>query len=192
MAAITKLGPGSALVLVDVQRDFCPGGAVPVPDGDAVVPVANRWIELARAEGVPVIASRDWHPAGHISFEQRGGRWPPHCVQDTRGAAFSRELGLPADAIIVSKGERPDRDAYSAFDGTGLAERLRATGVRCLWVGGLALDYCVRATVLDGLGLGFEVHLIRAATRAVELRPGDGEAALAEMIEAGAVIEEGA
>ena len=187
-----KLGRGSCLLLVDIQRDLCSGGAFPVPDGDAVVQVLNRWIEQARAEGVLVVASRDWHPAGHVSFEESGGPWPPHCLQDTGGAAFPADLELPADAIIISKGTQTDRDTYSAFDANGLAERLQAAGIRRLWVGGLALDYCVLATVLDGLRMGFEVHLIRAATRAMDVRPGDGEAALAQMIEAGAVIEEGA
>ena len=187
-----KLGRGGALLLVDIQRDFCAGGALAVPDGDAVVRVVNRWIEQARSEGVPVIASRDWHPTGHVSFEERGGPWPPHCVRDTPGAAFHPDLRLPADAIIVSKGTEPDRDAYSAFDGTDLAERLRAERVARLWVGGLALDYCVRATVLDALAMGFEVHLIREATRSVDARPGDGEAALAQMNDAGAVVERSA
>lgn len=183
------LGPDTALLLVDIQRDFCPGGALAVEDGDAVVPVANRWIEKARSEGAPIYASRDWHPEGHVSFEAQGGPWPPHCVQDTPGAAFAPDLALPADATIISKGTRKDRDAYSAFDGTDLADRLRARGVRRLFVAGLALDVCVRATVLDGLREGFDVHLIRDGTRAVEAEKGDGEAALAEMVEAGAAVE---
>lgn len=191
MAGSVKLGSDSALILVDIQRDFCRGGAIAVPDADAVVPVANRWIEQARSEGVQVVASRDWHPAGHVSFEEKGGPWPAHCVQHTSGADFCPDLALPADVIVISKGEEPDRDAYSAFDSTGLGQRLRSAGVRRLFVAGLALDYCVRATVLDGLSAGFEVHLIRAATRAADVRPGDGEAALAEMIEAGASIEAG-
>lgn len=183
------LGPGSALLLVDIQRDFCPGGSLAVEDGDAVIPVANRWIEKARAEHAPIFASRDWHPPGHVSFEEKGGPWPPHCVRGTPGAEFPPELALPAEATIISKATEPDRDAYSAFDGTDLADRLRALGVRRLFVAGLALDVCVRATVLDGLREGFDVHLIRDGTRAVEARPGDGDAALAEMVEAGAVVE---
>ncbi|MBI2964037.1 MAG: bifunctional nicotinamidase/pyrazinamidase [Deltaproteobacteria bacterium] len=184
------LRPGDALLIVDVQNDFCAGGSLAVPEGDAVVPVANRWIAAARRAGVPVYASRDWHPAGHASFRQRGGPWPPHCVQHTRGAEFHPALELPPGAPIIGKGADPDRDGYSAFDRTDLAARLRAQGVRRLWVGGLALDYCIRATVLDALGEGFAVHLIRAATRAVEAHPGDGDRALAEMRAAGAVIEE--
>lgn len=183
------LGPDSALLLVDIQRDFCPGGSLAVEDGDAVVPVANRWIEKARAEGAPIFASRDWHPPGHVSFAEQGGPWPPHCVQDTPGAAFAPGLALPDDAVVISKGTRQDRDAYSAFDGTDLADRLRALGMRRVFVAGLALDVCVRATVIDGLRAGFDVHLIRDGTRAVEAKPGDGDAALAEMVEAGAAVE---
>ena len=186
--ATTQLDRGSALLLVDIQRDFCAGGALAVPDGDAVVPVANRWIEQARAQHVPVIASRDWHPAQHASFRERGGPWPPHCVQGTSGAEFHAELHVPADALVVSKGSEPDNDSYSDFDGTGLAERLRALGVERLFIGGLALEYCVRATVLDALADGFEVHVLLEATRALEVHPGDADAALAEMTRAGAAV----
>ncbi len=188
----SPLGPSDALIVVDVQKDFCPGGALPVPEGDRVVPVLNRWIDAARAGGAVVIASRDWHPAGHISFRERGGPWPPHCVQETDGAAFHPGLRLPEDAWIVSKGTDPDHDAYSAFGGKPLAEELRRRGVRRLWVGGLAEDYCVRATVLDGLKAGFEAHLIADAVRAVDVHPGDGARALREMRAAGCVVEGGA
>ncbi len=186
-----RLHQGDALLVVDVQNDFCPGGALAVPDGDAVIPVLNDWIEAAVAAGVPIYASRDWHPQGHVSFVERGGPWPPHCLQDTDGAAFHADLDLPAGAVIVTKADRPDQDAYSAFAGTGLAQRLQADGVRRLWVGGLALDYCVRASVLDALaGGGVEVHLILTATRPVEAKAGDGERAIAEMQAAGAHIEQ--
>ena len=156
------------------------------------MPVLNRWIDAARAGGAVVVASRDWHPTGHVSFRERGGPWPSHCVQGTDGAAFHPALRLPDDAWIVSKGTDPDRDAYSAFGGEPLAEELRRRGVRRLWVGGLAEDYCVRATVLDGLKAGFDVHLIEDAVRAVNVRPGDGARALREMREAGCVVEGGA
>jgi nicotinamidase/pyrazinamidase len=185
----TALARGAALLLVDIQRDFCAGGALAVPDADAVVPVANRWIERARARQVPVIASRDWHPPDHVSFRERGGPWPPHCVQGSPGAEFHPGLRVPADALVVSKGSEPDHDAYSDFDGTALAERLRALGVERLFVGGLALEYCVRATVLDALAAGFAVHLLIDATRALEAHPGDAETALAEMTRAGAAVE---
>jgi nicotinamidase/pyrazinamidase len=183
------LGPSDALIIVDVQNDFCPGGALAVAEGDRVVPVLNRWAEAARAGGAVVVASRDWHPAGHMSFRERGGPWPPHCVQGTPGAAFDPDLRLPPDALIVSKAMEPDRDVYSDFAETSLADDLRRRGVRRLWVGGLATDYCVRATVLDGLKAGFEVHLIADAVRPVNVRPDDGRRALQEMRDAGCVIE---
>lgn len=186
-----QLESADALIVVDVQRDFCPGGALPVERGREVVPVLNRWLDAASAGEATVVASRDWHPANHISFRDRGGPWPIHCVQNTPGAEFHPDLKLAPRARIVSKAADPDRDSYSAFDGTGLAEELQRRGVRRLWVGGLALDYCVRATVLDGLQAGFEVHLIKDAARAVDLRPGDGERVVAEMRDAGAIIEEG-
>ena len=181
------LQPGDALLIVDVQNDFCPGGALPIERGDEVVPVLNRWIDAARAAGVPVYASRDWHPAGHLSFEEREGPWPPHCVQDTAGAAFHPDLRLPPDTIKITKGARFDQDQYSAFDQTGLADQLRRDGIKRVWIGGLALDVCVRATVLDALKEGFAAHLIPDASLPVT-REG-GEKALREMREAGARVE---
>ncbi len=185
-----RLGPGSALLLVEVQVDFFPGGALPVADADRIVPVLNRWLAAAQERGVPVYASRDWHPPGHPSFRSEGGPWPAHCVQDSPGAAYHPGLELPPGTVPVSKGARFDRDQYSAFDETGLAGRLARDGVEVLWVGGLAQDVCVRATVLDALAAGFEVHLLEAATGAVD--PEAGAAALAEMRAAGAQIESGA
>lgn len=161
------LQDGDALLIVDVQNDFCPDGALPIAEGDAVVPVLNRWLAAAAARGVPVYASRDWHPAGHLSFAEAGGPWPPHCLQDSPGAAFHAGLRLPADTVKVTKGVRFDQDQYSAFDQTGLGEQLRKDSVRRLWVGGLAEDVCVRASVLDALAQGFEVILIKDATRPV-------------------------
>lgn len=184
-----KLRQGDAVVAVDVQNDFCPGGALAVPGGDAVVPIINGWIADAAAAGVPVVASRDWHPGDHCSFAEQGGPWPPHCIRDTEGAAFHPDLRLPDDALVVNKGEASDRDNYSAFDDTGLADRLRSLGVERLWVGGLAQDVCVQATVLDAREAGFETHLIADATRAVDVNPGDGERALEAMRAAGAHID---
>lgn len=175
-----------ALLLVDVQRDFCPGGSLPIPKGDEVVPVLNRWIGAAGAAGVPVYASRDWHPAGHVSFQDRGGPWPVHCVQDTPGASFHADLALPDAAVVVSKAQELDTDAYSALDGTGLADRLREAGVKRLWIGGLAQDVCVKATVLDALRAGFEVRLIEDGTRPVTEQ--GGREALDAMKEAGALV----
>jgi nicotinamidase/pyrazinamidase len=182
-----SLRKGDALLLVDVQVDFCPGGALPIAEGDRVVPVLNRWIEAAVAQGIPVYASRDWHPAHHLSFAERGGPWPVHCVQDTPGARFHPELRLPDDVIKVAKGVRFDKDQYSAFDETGLAVHLRAEGVGRLWIGGLAQDVCVRATVLDARRHGFQVCVIADGMRPVTAE--GGERAIAEMREAGAILE---
>lgn len=188
-----RLTPRDALLLVDVQNDFCPGGALPVADGDAVVPVLNRWIAAARQGGAKVYASRDWHPTNHLSFAARGGLWPPHCVQNSRGAAFHPDLELPADTVVVTKADTPDHEAYSAFDSGELASQLRAANIQRLWVGGLATDYCVKASVLDAAQLpGLEVHVITDAIRAVDASPGDGNAALDAMQAAGAILEHAA
>jgi nicotinamidase/pyrazinamidase len=186
---LEALKKGDALLIVDVQNDFCPGGDLAVANGDDVVRVLNEWIEAATKVGVPIYASRDWHPAGHVSFVDRGGPWPPHCVQNTPGAAFHPDLRLPPNAVIIIKGDNSDVDAYSAFDKTDLGRRLHDAGIQRLWVGGLATDYCVRASVLDGLGEGLDVHVIVPAVRAVDVQPGDGTRALAEMESAGATLE---
>ncbi|RLD93439.1 MAG: nicotinamidase [Aquificota bacterium] len=182
-----RLGKGDALVIVDLQRDFLPGGALPVPLGDQVVPVMNVYIRLFRERELPVIATRDWHPPDHCSFRDQGGLWPPHCVQGTPGAEFAEDLDLPEDAIVISKATRSDEEAYSGFQGTALDERLRKLGVRRLFVGGLATDYCVLSTVKDALALGYEVCLLKDAIRAVNVQPGDGERAEKEMESLGAV-----
>jgi nicotinamidase/pyrazinamidase len=186
----SRLEPHDALLVVDVQNDFCPGGTLPIEDGDRVVPVLNCWIEAARKQGATIVVSRDWHPPGHISFRDSGGPWPAHCLQNTWGAAFHRDLNIPDNVRIVSKGTALDRDEYSGFEPT-LAAELANKGIRRLWIGGLAQDVCVRATVLDALKAGLEVHLIREATRPVNLAPGDGDRALQEMRLAGCIIEEG-
>ena len=183
-------GPGDALVVVDVQNDFLPGGSLAVPRGDQVIAPLNRWIARFAAAGLPVYATRDWHPVDHCSFAAQGGPWPPHCVAGTPGAAFADALGLPSDATVIGKATRQDADAYSGFAGTDLHERLRHAGVKRLFVGGLATDYCVLNTVRDALDLGYGVALLTAAVRAVDVQPGDGDRALAEMIAAGAVAVE--
>jgi nicotinamidase/pyrazinamidase len=177
-----------ALVLVDVQRDFLPGGALAVPDGTRVVAPLNQCIELFARRGSPIFASRDWHPPTHCSFKQQGGPWPPHCVAETAGARFAEDLRLPAQTRIVSKATTPERDSYSAFGGTELEQQLRALGAKRLFVGGLATDYCVLQTVLDARKAGFEVVVLRDAIAAVDVKPGDGERATARMKEAGAAF----
>lgn len=173
-----------ALLIVDPQVDFCPGGALPVPEGDAIFPAVNR----ASQSSVVVVASRDWHPANHCSFQAQGGPWPAHCQAGTPGAEFHRGLDQTPIRRVFSKGIDPSKEAYSAFDGTDLATWLREHGARRLFVTGLATDYCVRASVLDALHEGFDVVVLEDAVRAVDVQPGDGERALAEMREAGARV----
>ena len=177
---------GDALLIVDVQNDFCPGGALAVNKGDEVVPVLNRWIDEARRTGVPVYASRDWHPRGHISFRERGGPWPPHCIQDSQGARFHPELQLPGSVIKVTKGVRFDQDQNSIFDATGLGSELRQKSIRRLWIGGLAEDVCVLASVLDARRNGFDVVVIQDGTRPVS--PESAESARDQMRGAGALF----
>lgn len=186
--------PGSALLVVDVQRDFCHGGALAVPDGDAVVPLLNRCIESFAGRGALVYASRDWHPQVTNHFKLHGGLWPVHCVAGTAGADFHEALRLPPDAIVVTKGQDPEAHGYSAFDGTTdegvlLLDDLRHRGVRHLYVGGLATDYCVKCSVLDALSHGFPVTVLADAVRGVDVQPGDSARAMAEMAAAGAVVD---
>ncbi len=176
-----------ALIVVDVQNDFCPGGALAVAEGDKVVAPLNRLIDQFLQRGEPVFKTRDWHPARTQHFADFGGTWPVHCVQNTRGAEFHPELVDDIHIRTVSKG-LGDEDSYSGFDGTDLALQLRRLGVEELWVGGLATDYCVKNTVLDGLKEGFSVKAIEDAMRPVDVNPGDGERALEEMRAAGAEI----
>ena len=178
---------GDALLIVDLQRDFLPGGALAVRKGDTAVPVMNRYIDSAVQSGIPIFASRDWHPPNHCSFVSRGGIWPPHCVAHTEGAELAPGLKLPSNATIVSKATREDADAYSAFDGTDLDKMLQARGVSRLWVGGLATDYCVLATVLDARKAGYDVLFLEDASQPVEAQPGDEARAVACMRDAGVV-----
>lgn len=179
-----------ALIVVDVQNDFCPGGSLAVERGDEVVAPLNELIEEFLSRGDLVVKSRDWHPSRTKHFTAYGGTWPVHCVQNTRGAEFHPDLFDDPRVHIVSKGTG-DEDNYSAFDGTDLASLLRSHGVEEIWVGGLATDYCVKNTVLDAVRQGFRVVAVADAMRAVNLKPGDEERALAEMGRAGAEIVRG-
>ncbi|QNA91057.1 nicotinamidase [Massilia sp. Dwa41.01b] len=181
-----QLDTGDALIVVDLQVDFLPGGALGVPRGDEVIEPITRLINLFRQQGLPIYASRDWHPENHVSFAERGGPWPPHCVAGTAGAAFSDRLDFPPETVIVSKADTADADAYSAFNGTGLAAKLRERGVERVVVCGLATDYCVLNTANDALENGFAVLVVPEAVRAVDVQPGDGERALAAMVARGA------
>lgn len=179
-------GREDALIIVDVQVDFCPGGALPVPEGDKIVPVLNEYIRKFDSAGALIIATRDWHPPNHISFRDYGGLWPQHCVQGTKGAEFHPDLRLPNKVLIVSKATDPKREAYSGFEGTGLDEMLRRFGVRRVFVGGLATEYCVKNTVLDALKYGFETFLLEDAVKGIDVNLGDTERAIREMLEKGA------
>lgn len=179
--------PGDALLLVDIQNDFLPGGALAVPRGDEVVPILNHYIARFAREALPVIVTRDWHPEDHCSFHQQGGPWPRHCVMNTRGAAFPPDLAVPPGAPIISKATDRADDTYSEFVGTDLEEQLLAAGVKRLYIGGLATDYCVFHTVKDALARGFEVFLLRDGSRAINLEDDDGRKAEAEMYRLGAV-----
>ena len=182
-----ELNSGDGLLVVDVQNDFLPGGALGVQRGDEVVPVLNRYMAAFRARGLPIFASRDWHPAKHCSFREQGGVWPVHCVVGTNGAEFHPDLHLAPSTIVISKATDPKKDAYSAFEGTALDEHLRKTGVRRLFIGGLATDYCVLNTVRDAIKRGYPVCLLMDGIRAVNLKPDDGRKAEEEMIRLEAV-----
>jgi nicotinamidase/pyrazinamidase len=173
-----------ALIVVDVQNDFCPGGALAVPGGDAVVEPING---MAR-EAPFVVATRDWHPFDHGSFAEQGGFWPVHCVSDTPGAQLHPGVDLDAIDAVVDKGRARDQEGYSGFEGTSLSQLLRDRGVDAVDVVGLALDYCVKATALDARRAGFDVTVHRGATRPVEVAPGDGERAVEELRAAGVSV----
>jgi nicotinamidase/pyrazinamidase len=175
-----------ALLIVDFQNDFTPGGALGVPEGDAIAPKINAL--AASGDYELVIATRDWHPADHNSFAAQGGPWPVHCVAGTPGAQLHPDLDRANIEVVVDKGQAVDTDGYSGFEGTGLEEILRERGITQVTVVGLATDYCVKNTALDALRAGFQVTVDSSAARGVEVQPGDSEAALAEIRAAGGVI----
>jgi nicotinamidase/pyrazinamidase len=181
----------SAILVVDVQLDFCPGGALPVPAGDAIIPMLNNYIKLFTGHNLPVFASRDWHNRQTKHFIEFGGAWPHHCVQDTQGAQFHPLLSLPEGSIILSKGMSCDADSYSAFQAvddqkTAFDMLLRQHEIRSLYIGGLATDYCVKWTVLDALKFGYKVILLIDAIKGVNVRPTDSTVAIEEMVRRGA------
>ena len=182
---------GDALLVIDVQNCFFPGGSLAVSEGDRIIPSLNHAIELFKKRNLLIFFSRDWHPPDHCSFREEGGPWPSHCVQDTEGARFSPLLKAPGAANIISKGTEADKEEYSALYGRDtmgntLHQRLRQSGIRRAFVGGLATDYCVLNTVRDLLREGYEVYVLTDAIRAVDVNKGDGERALREMTEKGA------
>ena len=178
----------TALVVVDLQRDFCAGGALAVPDGDAVVGPVNALIDQFRSAGNPIYLTRDWHPADHSSFADQGGLWPPHCVAGTEGADFHPDLQVGGDLTVVSKATEREGDAYSGFQGTDLGAQLAAAGISEVLVCGLATDYCVKATVLDAVKAGLVTTVLTDAIRGVEVQSGDTQGALDELRAAGAKL----
>lgn len=180
--------PKAALIVVDVQNDFCPGGALAVANGDSVIPPLNKAIMAFHGSGLPVVFTRDWHPENHCSFKEQGGVWPRHCVAGTEGAKFHPGLNVPSGSIIVSKATRPGSEAYSGFQGTELEKRLKRLGVTELFLGGLATDYCVKQTALDGLDAGFEVDVMTDCIEGVNMKRGDSSSALQLMSKKGAKL----
>lgn len=178
---------GDALLIVDLQNDFLPGGSLTVPGGDRVVKVFNKYIAMFKSKDLPVFASRDWHPPNHSSFKEQGGPWPAHCVAGTDGARFASGLHIGDDTIIISKAIETEGDSYSMFEKTGLNEQLRSRGIDRLLIGGLATDYCVINTVRDAVKLGYRVLLLEDAISAVDVHPGDGDKAIEEMVNIGAL-----
>lgn len=181
------LQPGDALVVVDVQKDFLPGGSLAVPHGNEVVHVLNHYLTAFSAHGLPIYATRDWHPVNHCSFKAQGGPWPAHCVAETRGAQFAGNMKFPKGTTVISKATQPDKDTYSGFEGTDLDALLRAQNIKRIFFGGLATDYCVLNTVRDARGHGYEVYLLTDAIRAVNVNPDDGRKAEEEMQRLGAI-----
>jgi len=179
---------GDCLLIVDMQNDFMPWGSLPVPDADKIIPVLNSYIEILPKKGLPVFASRDWHPPNHCSFKENGGKWPSHCVQHTEGAEFAKGLILPKETVVISKATTPEKEAYSALQDTELADLLRQNHINRCFVGGVATEYCVLSTVLDLLDLGYETYVLKDAIKAVNINPGDEEKALEEMRKKGALF----
>ena len=188
-----RMAEKSALLVVDMQIDFCPGGSLAVGEGDSIIPVINRYIALFSTNGLPVIATRDWHPPVTRHFREFGGLWPAHCVQGSAGSRFHPDITFPGNVVVVSKGMDPDRDAYSSFQAnleTGLPfqDYLKIRGIDALYICGLATDYCVRNTSLDALGAGFSVTVLRDAIKGVDLNVGDSAKALVEITKAGGLL----
>jgi nicotinamidase/pyrazinamidase len=182
------LGDFDALIVVDMQKDFMPGGALPVPEGDRIIPRLNEYIEMFSSRELPVFFTRDWHPENHISFKGHGGIWPPHCVADTEGAKFHEELIIPQDnKFIISKGTSRDFDAYSGFQDTVLLGLLKERGIKRVFVGGVATDYCVKNTVIGALNLGFQGFVLLDGIKGVDLKEGDSRVAIELMLSKGAV-----
>lgn len=186
-----KLTLKKALLIVDLQNDFCPRGSLAVAGGDTIIPALNTYAKIFSQKNLPIFVSRDWHPKKTKHFKAYGGTWPPHCVQGTKGAQFHPKFRLPKHTIILSKGMDPEQEGYSAFDavdssGQPLFNLLKIFGVQELYIGGLATDYCVKTTAIDALKQGFSVWFLSDAMKGVDLTPGDSARAIKEMLDCGA------
>ena len=182
-----SLTPADALLIADLQNDFLPGGALGISGGDEIIPVLLSYIRRFQSEGLPIFLTRDWHPVDHCSFRRQGGPWPVHCVAGSHGSLPPPSFQAPSSAVIIYKAIDAKQDAYSAFERTPLHRHLQALGVRRLFIGGLATDYCVLNTVKDARALGYEVCLLMDGIRAVNVHPHDGRQAEEHMLELGAV-----
>jgi nicotinamidase/pyrazinamidase len=177
-----KLKRTDALIVVDIQNCFCPGGELPVKEGDKIIPIINKYIHKFQKAGAKIIATRDWHPPDHKSFKEHGGIWPPHCLKGSKGAEFRADLKLPEGTTVISTGDVASVEGYSGFDHTDLERKLKGDGVDRVFVGGLATDYCVKYTVLDAVEKSFETILLIDAVKGVNRKPGDAERAVGEMV----------
>jgi nicotinamidase/pyrazinamidase len=183
--------PKKALLVVDVQNDFCPGGALGVPEGQRIVPAINKYIKIFSQKGLPIFATRDWHPVRTKHFKSFGGAWPAHCIQNTPGAAFHPKLKLPKGAVLLYKGMNPEEDCYSSFGaedlrGLSLPKLLKIFGIQEIYIAGLATDYCVKFTTRDAIKQGFKVKILIDAIKGVNLKANDSEKAIKEMLRLGA------
>ncbi|MEM4040546.1 MAG: nicotinamidase, partial [Ignisphaera sp.] len=183
--AIIRIRSTDALIIVDMQNDFMPGGALPVPNALEIIPTINNYINMFKGNKAVIIATRDWHPPNHISFKSRGGPWPPHCIQGTKGAEFHPDLALPQDVLVISKAYDENIEAYSGFEGTNLDQVLKSREVKRIFICGVATDYCVKATALDALRLGYQVFLLMDAIKGVDIPRGSIAKAIEELLNEG-------
>lgn len=180
------IAKSDALLITDMQKDFLPGGTLPIEGGDEIIPVLNAYEKRFEDAKAHIFASRDWHPQNHVSFKAQGGPWPPHCIQDTNGAKFSPDLKLSSVVAVISKATNPEHESYSVFDGTNFAHELKMCEVKRLFIGGLTTDYCVVNTVVDARKLGYETFVLTDATLGINVEPGDVDRAFETMLKAGA------
>ncbi|SMO40622.1 nicotinamidase/pyrazinamidase [Balnearium lithotrophicum] len=185
---MVSLTDRDALIVVDMQNDFMPWGSLPVPEADKIIPKVNKYIKLFFERGLPIFATRDWHPENHISFKVNGGKWPVHCVQWSRGADFAEGLEIPPETFIVNKGDRPELEAYSGFQGTVLNELLKERGIKRLFVCGVATEFCVKNTCIGGINLGYTVFLLNDAVKGIGEE--SSQRAVEELLRGGCIVLE--